>query len=175
MHSTDQNVKYAESSVHSPVTDSDASHRILALIPQQHPFRFIDAIYSVDSETITGACRFSEDAFFYEGHFPGRPVTPGVILLETMAQTGVVAHGIFLMLSQGMDDARITEQLMLFAYAERVRFERMVAPGMQVLVRGSKQYFRRGQLKSEVVMTTMDGAMVCSGVLAGKGVAGHAE
>ena len=49
---------------------------------------------------LVGAYRFREDEFFYRGHFPGRPITPGVILIETMAQIGVVAFGMYLLACQ---------------------------------------------------------------------------
>ena len=64
---------------------------VLALVPQQAPFRFIDEILELDDEHIVAAYTFPSDADFYRGHFPGNPITPGVILIETMAQAGVVA------------------------------------------------------------------------------------
>ena len=69
---------------------------ILARVPQQEPFRFIDEITELDDEHIVARYRFREDADFYRGHFPGNPITPGVILVETMAQAGVVALGLYL-------------------------------------------------------------------------------
>ena len=70
---------------------------ILELVPQQDPFRFINKILSVNENEIVGQYTFKQDESFYAGHFPGNPVTPGVILLETMAQTGVVAFGLYLL------------------------------------------------------------------------------
>ena len=58
--------------------------QILELLPQQHPFRFVDEILEVDEQRISGRYTFRHDEFFYSGHFPGRPITPGVILLESM-------------------------------------------------------------------------------------------
>ena len=69
---------------------------VLARVPQQEPFRFIEAIHELDREHIVASYRFPQDADFYRGHFPGNPITPGVILIETMAQAGVVALGIYL-------------------------------------------------------------------------------
>ena len=69
---------------------------VLQAIPQQPPFRFIERIMELDSEHIVGGYTFKPDEFFYRGHFPGDPVTPGVILTEAMAQTGVVALGLYL-------------------------------------------------------------------------------
>ncbi|MBN2397434.1 MAG: beta-hydroxyacyl-ACP dehydratase, partial [Deltaproteobacteria bacterium] len=73
--------------------DPETIRQVLEMVPQMPPFRFIDDILEMDGDHIVGAYRFREDEYFYRGHFPGRPVTPGVILIETMAQTGVVAFG----------------------------------------------------------------------------------
>jgi 3-hydroxymyristoyl/3-hydroxydecanoyl-(acyl carrier protein) dehydratase len=54
--------------------------QILALIPQQNPFRFIDELELVDSESCRGNYLFKSDEYFYEGHFPEKPITPGVIV-----------------------------------------------------------------------------------------------
>jgi 3-hydroxyacyl-[acyl-carrier-protein] dehydratase len=70
---------------------------VLELVPQRHPFRFIDELVSIDRDTAVGRYRFREDEYFYAGHFPGNPVTPGVILIETMCQIALVAHGVYLL------------------------------------------------------------------------------
>ena len=57
---------------------------VLAALPQQEPFRFVDEILEIDEEHIVGSYRFRPEADFYRGHFPGNPVTPGVILIESM-------------------------------------------------------------------------------------------
>ena len=71
--------------------------QLLAALPQREPFRFVDEIVAVDDDRIVATFRFRADADFYRGHFPGRPVTPGVLLLEAMAQAGVAAHGVYLL------------------------------------------------------------------------------
>ena len=76
----------------NPFTKED----ILELVPQQPPFRFIDDIIELSDDGIVSSYKFKPDETFYTGQFPGNPITPGVILLETMAQTGVVAYGIYL-------------------------------------------------------------------------------
>jgi 3-hydroxymyristoyl/3-hydroxydecanoyl-(acyl carrier protein) dehydratase len=75
--------------------DAVLRSRILEMVPQRPPFRFIEEILELDEEHIVGVYRFRSDEYFYAGHFPGLPVTPGVILIETMAQTGVVAFGLY--------------------------------------------------------------------------------
>jgi len=156
------------------VVEGVLEKEILELVPQQDPFRFIDSIISVEKKGIMGGCQFQPDAFFYQGHFPGDPVTPGVILIEALAQTGVVALGIFLMLSRGDSPAEISLQRFLFACTERITFDRVVKPGERVVIRGEIIYFRRNQLKSRVAMFGENGAQICSGILVGRGAKSNA-
>ena len=145
-----------------------STEEILALLPQQRPFRFIDEIIELDDAHIVSTYTFRNDEFFYLGHFPGNPITPGVILLETVAQTGVVAHGIYLA-SKQMSMDEIQRTLTLFTEAN-VEFTGMVKPGDKVIIRAKKVYFRRLKLKSEVELSLTDGTVVCSGTIAGMGV-----
>jgi 3-hydroxyacyl-[acyl-carrier-protein] dehydratase len=141
---------------------------ILATIPQQEPFRFIDDIVEIDDEHIVAGYRFRQDHGFYRGHFPGRPVTPGVILIETMAQAAVVAHGIYLLAKEtSLDEVRRT--LSIFTDAN-VEFSGMVPPGARVLTTGRKVFYRRRKFRSEARMHLEDGTLVCSGQLSGVGV-----
>jgi 3-hydroxyacyl-[acyl-carrier-protein] dehydratase len=142
---------------------------VLARVPQQEPFRFVDEILRLDDEVVEAAYTWRPDADFYRGHFPGHPVTPGVLLLECMAQAALVPLAIHLLSKQGRGgDAEKT--LLLFTDAQ-VDFSGAVKPGDRVLVRGRKLFFRRGKLRCEVEMRLEDGSIVCSGVLSGMGVA----
>lgn len=141
---------------------------VLAALPQQPPFRFIDEILELDDEHVVAAYRFRPDAEFYRGHFPGHPVTPGVLLIEAMAQAGVVAHGIFLLAREvGLDEM---EKLLTVFTDANVEFSGMVLPGQRVLTTGRKQFFRRRKLRAQVEMRLEDGTLVCSGTLSGIGV-----
>jgi 3-hydroxyacyl-[acyl-carrier-protein] dehydratase len=150
--------------------DRSMRERILAMVPQQTPFRFIDEILAMDEEHIVGAYRFRSDEYFYRGHFPGLPITPGVILIETMAQTGVVAFGLYLSMLPGEKQKGIEDPITLFTLAENVEFTGVVGPGERVTITGKKVYFRGNQLKVEISMVRPNGEEVCSGTLAGKGV-----
>jgi len=101
-----------------------------------------------------GTYRYREDEYFYAGHFPDHPITPGVILIETMAQTGVVAFGLYLTMRQKnvvLEEA-LKQMTTLFTFVEGVEFNNIVAPGERVIIRGEKIYFRRGSLKTKVSM-----------------------
>ncbi len=141
---------------------------VLALLPQQRPFRFIDRLVSIDEMRAVGEYTFRDDESFYAGHFPGDPVTPGVILLEAMCQTGLVALGIYLL---GLDAAReeVARTVTLFTDA-RVDFERVVRPGETVRVEADRIFWRRKKLQSSVRLTLADGTPVASGVVSGMGV-----
>lgn len=152
------------------MADQRLTRQILELVPQQRPFRFIDDILAVDDGKITAVYRFREDEYFYRGHFPGHPVTPGVILIETMAQAGVVALGIAILLHQDKPVAEIRKMKTLFTFAESVEFTGMVAPGEKVIISGEKIYFRRGSIKTRTGIVRENGEPVCTGVLMGTGV-----
>jgi 3-hydroxyacyl-[acyl-carrier-protein] dehydratase len=152
----------------SPVGTALAPADILELLPQQEPFRFVDEILEVDEDHILATYRYRPDADFYRGHFPGNPVTPGVILLETVAQVGVVALGIYLVGLAG-GRAAVERTLALFADAE-VEFSGVVRPGDRVTVRARKVFYRRGKIRSEAEMRLDDGSVVCSATISGMGV-----
>lgn len=152
--------------------DTCLKQEVLNLVPQREPFRFIDEIISMDDEQIVGAYRFREDEYFYRGHFPGNPVTPGVILIEAMAQTGVVAFGIYLLSRQkNMRPAELNMPLSLFSLADGVEFKQIVSPGERVIIRGKKIYFRKNVIRAEVSMERENGEIICFGELSGVGVA----
>ncbi len=141
---------------------------VLARLPQQEPFRFVDEILEVDEDHIVARYRFRPDADFYRGHFPGRPVTPGVILLESLAQVSVVALGIYL-IAKARGAAAVESTLALFTDAN-VEFSGMVQPGDRVTIRAKKLFYRRGKIRSEGEMTLDDGTVVLSGTVSGMGI-----
>ena len=151
--------------------DRTTRELVLKAVPQQDPFRFIDEILELDEEHIVGAYRFRPDEYFYRGHFPDLPVTPGVIMIETMAQTGVVAFGIYLAMTQWqLSLEEIRSMMTLFTNAEDIEFRGIVLPGERVIVRGRKIYLRRKMLKSQITLERESGEQVCSGILSGMGV-----
>ncbi|MEE8367750.1 MAG: 3-hydroxyacyl-ACP dehydratase FabZ family protein [Thermoanaerobaculia bacterium] len=142
--------------------------QVLELLPQQEPFRFVDRILELDAEHIVATYRFRPEADFYRGHFPGKPVTPGVLLLEAVAQVGVVALGIYLFaLDHSRDELERT--VTLFADAE-VEFSGIVLPDTEVTISAEKVFWRRNKLRSKATMTLADGTLVCAATISGMGV-----
>ncbi len=142
--------------------------QVLQLLPQQEPFRFVDEILEVSADHIVAAYTFRHDADFYRGHFPHEPVTPGVLLLESFAQVGVVALGIYVIaLESGVDE--VERRIALFADAN-VDFTGVVRPGDRVTTTARKVFFRRNKIRSDATMTLDDGTVVLSGTISGVGV-----
>ena len=94
------------------------------LLPHRVPFLFVDEIDQADKERIIARHVFTEKEFFFAGHFPEYPVVPGVILIETMAQSG----------GAGLRKLGILPGNALFflATVDKVKFRRQVQPGDMV-------------------------------------------
>lgn len=136
---------------------------ILEKVPQKPPFRFIDGLTEISEDFVRGFYRYKENELFYQGHFPGFPVTPGVILIETMAQIGLVTLGIYCL---GMHKGD-TPPVKIFFTSSEVKFQKVVLPGDLVWVESKKTFFRLRKLQCEVVMKNQEGHIVCSGILSG--------
>ena len=95
-------------------------------LPHRAPFLLLDEMVSIDPGVRASGLRVLRgDEWFFPGHFPGRPTTPGVLLLESLAQCGAVAV---------LSDPKYTGRLPLFGGVERARFRRQVVPGDTVLL-----------------------------------------
>jgi 3-hydroxyacyl-[acyl-carrier-protein] dehydratase len=142
-------------------------NEILNQLPYKSTFRFVDNIYELSEDGVVGDYTLREDAFFYEDHFVGNPVTPGVIITEIMAQIGLVVLGLFLLSKDpGFNSGADETTFPLFTSTE-ISFHKMVLPGQKVKVISEKQYFRFGKLKCYVEMVDSSGDVIAKGMFSG--------
>jgi len=137
------------------------AEEILNKLPYSKPFHFVDELQRIDENGCAGTYTFDPSLEFYKGHFKDQPVTPGVILTETMAQIGLVCLGIFL----AGDEEDTTGHVMLTSTA--IDFLKPVFPGEKVTVTSEKVYFRFKKLHCQVSMQNQAGEVVCKGTLSG--------
>ena len=117
--------------------------RIMEMIPHRHPFLMIDKVVDmVANERATGIKNVSINESFFQGHFPTRPVMPGVLIIEAMAQTAavLVVHTLG-PASEG--------KLVYFMSVDNARFRRPVFPGDRLDVHVTKQRHRGNVWKFE--------------------------
>ncbi|HHT71776.1 MAG TPA: 3-hydroxyacyl-ACP dehydratase FabZ [Firmicutes bacterium] len=108
---------------------------IMNILPHRYPFLLVDKIVELEpGERAVGLKNVSGNEPFFPGHFPGRPVMPGVLIVEALAQTGAVA----LLSASGLEG-----KIAYFAGIDKCRFRRPVVPG--------------DQLRLEVTLTRMRG------------------
>ena len=100
-------------------------HEIQRLIPHRYPFLLIDRIIEMEpGKRIVGLKNVTINEPYFVGHFPGLPIMPGVLILESMAQAG----GVLVKKSMNVPD----EKLMFFMGIDKAKFRRPVVPGDQV-------------------------------------------
>lgn len=137
------------------------NQEILSVLPYSKPFLFVDEITSINENGIEGTYYFDESLDFYKGHFKDNPVTPGVILTETMAQIGVVCLGIFLLKDLFNSNSKIA------LTSSEIEYLKPVFPNQKVRVVSEKIYFRFNKLKCKVSMFNEANEEVCRGTIAG--------
>lgn len=124
-----------------PIVASDLQQ----LLPHRYPMLMIDRVIEfVDSECIVGYKNISANEPCFAGHFPGRPIFPGVFILEAMAQLGAL----FAKLSTG-HSAR--DKLLVFTGADEVRFRRQVIPGDTLRIEIREWRYRAGLWKIRAI------------------------
>lgn len=127
---------------------------IMDILPHRYPFLLVDKIIEIESgKRAVGIKNVSMNEPFFQGHFPGYPVMPGVLIAEALAQLGAVA-----VLS--CDEYR--DKLPVFAGMDKFRFRRQVMPGDQL--RLEAEIIRlRGTIGKGSVKATVDGEIAAEG------------
>jgi 3-hydroxyacyl-[acyl-carrier-protein] dehydratase len=134
---------------------------IISRLPYAPPFLFVEELLSINENSVEGTYIFDESLDFYKGHFKENPITPGVILTETMAQIGLVCLGIYLLGDSFSKESKIA------LTSSEVNYLQPVFPNEKVRVISEKVYFRFGKLKCKVKMLNSNNEEVCNGIIAG--------
>jgi 3-hydroxyacyl-[acyl-carrier-protein] dehydratase len=112
--------------------------QIMEALPHRYPFLLIDRVTSLSvGESITAIKNITNNEPFFQGHFPGRPVMPGVLVIEAMAQAGgILSH-------MTMIDVE-PKPLFFLGGVDKARFRRPVLPGDQLVIRVDVAHVKRG-------------------------------
>jgi 3-hydroxyacyl-[acyl-carrier-protein] dehydratase len=130
--------------------------QIEAILPHRDPFLLIDEVVELEpGERVVARKQVRGDEWWFAGHFPGRPVMPGVLIVEAMAQTGAVA-----VLSQEENRGRIA----FFGGIDNVRFKRIVEPGDELELECTLEAVR-GPIGKGKATAKVDGKLAARGTL----------
>ncbi|HGM7091520.1 TPA: 3-hydroxyacyl-ACP dehydratase FabZ [Stenotrophomonas maltophilia] len=137
--------------------------QIQELLPHRYPFLLVDRVLEldIDAKRILAQKNVSINEPFFQGHFPGRPIMPGVLIIEALAQAG----GVMTQLTLGRD---AQSKLFYMVKVENARFNKQVVPGdvlmldvqMKRLVRNMGWYYGEAKVNGEVVASA---EVMCAG------------
>jgi 3-hydroxyacyl-[acyl-carrier-protein] dehydratase len=129
---------------------------IEAVLPHRDPFLLLDEVLELEpGERVVARKRVRPDEWYLSGHFPGRPIMPGVLIVEAMAQAGAVA-----VLSEEANRGKLA----LFAGIDGVRFKRVVEPGDELELTCALERVR-GPVGRGKATATVDGELAARGTL----------
>jgi 3-hydroxyacyl-[acyl-carrier-protein] dehydratase len=104
------------------------SRAIERLLPHRYPFLLVDRVVELDDDRIVAIKNVTINEPFFQGHFPGHPIMPGVLLIEAMAQAG----GILAMRTLTRGGAAPSDHVIYFMAIDKAKFRKPVVPGDQV-------------------------------------------
>jgi len=129
-------------------------HKILELLPHRYPILLVDRVLELNpSKSITALKNVSINEPYFCGHFPNKPIMPGVLILESLAQTAAI-------LTFGTDMKRQDNRFYYFVGIDNARFKRPVEPGDQLILNIQVERFIKGIWKFKA-NAKVDGKIVC--------------
>ncbi|MEX2540202.1 MAG: 3-hydroxyacyl-ACP dehydratase FabZ [Trueperaceae bacterium] len=121
---------------------------LYAILPHRYPFLMVDAFVSQEGDRFECLKNVSNNEPFFQGHFPGEPVMPGVMIVEALAQAAAVG----LAVREGREDGQVG----YLAAVDSAKFRRKVLPGDSLRLTGEILLFRRGLCKVSAVALVGD-------------------
>jgi len=129
---------------------------ILQILPHRYPFLLVDRIIEIEEgKKAKGIKNVTMNEPFFQGHFPGNPVMPGVLIVEAMAQVGAVAL---------LSKEEFKGKTPFFAGIDKVRFKKVVRPG-DVLLIETELISLKGSIGKAKATAYVEGEVVCEGEL----------
>ncbi len=132
---------------------------ILETLPHRYPFLLVDRIVEMEiGKRVVGIKNVTMNEPFFQGHFPGHPIMPGVLILEAMAQTGGV------LALKSVPQEEVKNKVIYFMSIDNAKFRKPVIPGDQVRFE-LEQTKQRSNIRAYSAKATVDGAVVAEAEL----------
>ena len=132
---------------------------IMETLPHRYPFLLVDKILELEiGKRVVGIKNVTMNEPFFQGHFPGHPIMPGVLILEAMAQTGGV------LALKSVPKEEVKNKVIYFMSIDKAKFRKPVIPGDQVRFE-LEQIKQRANIRAYSAKATVDGAVVAEAEL----------